>query len=488
MFRNILASTPLTSDAANAYFADRIYGSDYSGDTSFLATLRALLDPRMKEGDSVYLSFGSSTYGADTLGTNPVETLLNATAGDYANTSNIIRIHHFRNSSQAANTAWMDFVKEHFEKQYPGWRRVEKFTEFYRKVFGVHCFVNPEKRSAILCVDNFGIRQMHYLQCGVVAFLPWYFDPESGVSEQEMELIQSLREKTSERYELCIAQIAQRYDFKTARVRQLLGGFELRYERMQRDQIQRQLEHCITQINSLNDRIGQFLTSQRDYENQLFGLDAKLAQDNGDSEIMEYFLCNDHLVLEDVSDTTMAFAVRDYLTYFDEEMARTVIDNPTSYIYRPDGSDCERIIPKEDMKRLMKAIFLDQTLRVRFCAAYSFRLEGNVSAQGNHRYGAECAGYTPNPHIDRFTCLGDYSKTINQALQRRDYIGAIEQCIASCKSLNFADSAVFSEFMRRLYGIGGFSGNMNCIELPDGTVTNAKGAIAWLKRGDETDG
>ena len=64
-----------------------------------------------------------------------------------------------------------------------------------------------------------------------------------------------------------------------------------------------------------------------------------------------------------------------------------------------------------------------------------------------------------------------------------DYIGAIEQCSASCKSLNFNDSPVMQEFMRRMYGISDYQDNINtrCIELPDGTVVTPVDAINWLK-------
>ena len=60
-----------------------------------------------------------------------------------------------------------------------------------------------------------------------------------------------------------------------------------------------------------------------------------------------------------------------------------------------------------------------------------------------------------------------------------------EQCISSCKSLNFADSPVITEFMCRIYGISASRVNMKCIELPDGVVVNPADAIKWLKEQDE---
>lgn len=477
MFKTAITSTPLTSDAANAYFEEKVFGNTWMRDTTFLATLRALLDPRMKENETVELRFTSSSYSVRDLNNAGERSAIGAVGNSSDNT---ISVHSFNAAMPDTNTAWMDFVEKNFERLRPGWHRLEKVTTFFRKVFRVLCYINPEVRNVSIFVDNLDISRMHYLQCGIFSFMPWYFDQEAGVSELEMDLIKSLRNKTPDRYQECLAKIAERYDFKTARIRQLLAGFETRYERVQCDDLRYRLQTTINSINELNERISSYLRQQRDYELALLGYETKIAQSEGeDSEIMEYFLCNKHLMLENVDDSNMKFIVTDYVSYFDEEAVRRVLDNPTSYIYRTDGRDRGNIIPHDDMKLLFEAIFIDESIKMRFCAAYQFQLAGNVSALRNYRYPSECSTYTPNPHIDRFGCMGDNGKIINERLRDHDYVGAIEQCIASCKSLNFCDSPVMSEFMNRIYGIGGYT--MKCIELPDGKIVTPKEAINYLK-------
>ena len=66
-----------------------------------------------------------------------------------------------------------------------------------------------------------------------------------------------------------------------------------------------------------------------------------------------------------------------------------------------------------------------------------------------------------------------------ERLTENDAIGAIEQCVSSCKSLNFGDSVVMETFMNRLCNIDGYEFN-KCIELPDGSVVNIKDAIKWM--------
>ena len=54
MFKSSVTQTPFTTDAANAYFTN-ITGGGFGYDRTFLATLRALLAPRMQEGESINL-------------------------------------------------------------------------------------------------------------------------------------------------------------------------------------------------------------------------------------------------------------------------------------------------------------------------------------------------------------------------------------------------------------------------------------------------
>lgn len=484
MFKSVINSTPLVSDAADSFFQN-IRGDSFQRDMTFLSTLRALVAPRMEADDSINLSFSESNYTVENVNSNSVSRVISAVCGgSYAvnGYTGQIQIHNFTSQSQDDNYACMELMKSSFEQQYEGWHRLNKVTDFFRKTFYVLCFINPEKKSVYLFTDRMDVKKMHYLQCSIFAFLPWYFNPEAGVSELEMELIESLREKTSSKYEECIVRIASQYDFRTQKIRNLLAGFETRYEKQECETVRRTIQEYIDKINSLDREIGEYLRYKADKEIRLLGLEAKIAQgESEDSEIMEYFLCNNRLVLEEVTDTYMVFSCMDYLTYFDEDMAKQMIDNKRSYVYRPNGRACNNFIKEDDMKKLMYAIFIDQTLRVKVCCAYRFELRGTVDGLSHHRYGYEFRECTPNTHIDRYSCMGNYKRTINQLLQKHDYIGAIEQCIASCKSLNFADSTVMEEFMRRLYGISNDEVNTRCIELPDGKVVTPKEAVEWIK-------
>nr|WP_290461268.1 hypothetical protein [Acutalibacter muris] len=486
MFKNSIVSTPLTTDAANAYFSN-ITGQKYGNDNSFLATLRALVAPRMKEEDAIVLKFGRTDYNAGAIRSVPGDRAVRAICDSYYldDAEGNVIIHNLTADTDS-NLANLQILDSYFVGHYMGYHRLEKVKEFYRKAINVDCYINPEKKNVILFVDKLDNKKLHYLQQSILAILPWYFDPSNGVSELEMELIQSLRETTSEKYEDCLARVAEKYDFKTARIRQLLGGFETRFERMECDRVRGEIEDYDRRINMLNNDIGALLANRNESCIRLLGLETKIANGGEDSEIMDYFLCNHKLFLEEVTDTDMYFSVKDYLTYFDRDMAEVAINNPNSFVYHNGRNGEFRGVSAEKMKKLMREIFVEEAprLRIKVCAAYRFSLNGSVGTQGGHNFGYEFNDAMPNTHIDRYKCLGNYQKTINQLLQRRDYIGALEQCIASCKSLNWGDSPVMGEFMRTMWGTSEYNYNNRCIELPDGRVVKPADAIKWLEEQD----
>lgn len=479
MFKAIINSTPLTSDVANDFFQN-VFGNYYDGDASFVATLRALVAPRMQEGETLCLLLSESSYLKSQISCYETDRMIRGICDPNGVDNGTILIHNFANRNQSDNYANLELMKSAFCQTYPGWIRLDKVTEFFRKTFYVLCFVNSSTKQVVIFTDNMDIRRFHYLQCSIFAFMPWYFDPKKGVSQEEMELIQSLREKTSEKYEDCIAKFAAKYDFRAAKIRKLLTGFETKYERQECNRVEGVIQNCINEIGSLSRQISEYLGLKRDYEIKLLGLENRIASNNGESEIMDYFLSNDRFVLCNVDDDTMTFIVKDYLTFFDDEMAMSVIDNQSSYIYLPDGRDCSDIIPEDDMRMFMTAI-VEQRIRIKFCAAYEFTFGRRVRALSNFSYGSECRDCTPNPHIDRYSCMGNYERTINTLLTENNYIMALEQCAASCKSLNFGDSPVMKEFMSRLYGISDHRVNVKCVELPDGKIVTPKEAIEYLK-------
>lgn len=479
MFKTTISNTLLTSDAAQAFFPN-ISGDKFQNDWSFLATLRALLAPRISEDDRITLRFTSTNYRQSDISGMSVAKIMESINYNLPldGCTGVFAVHNIRGDIDG-NKNCFKAIEECFVAQHEGYSRLDKMTAFFEKSFPVMCFINAETKNVIFFVDTMDVRKMHYLQTAILPAMPWYFDPKVGVSEEEMELIRALREKTAEKYEAAIKVIASKYDFRSARVRQLLAGFETRFERIERDRVKEQIRTKDRDIDSYNQAIGDLLKQRNELCTRLLGLELKVEQGGDASEIMDYFLCNKKLTLETVNDSNMVFCASDYMSYFDKDMAERMIKNDGSYLYRNDNT-----LTRKKMRKFFEALFLKETIKLRFCAAYSFAMGGNVSPMTDYNFPPELSDYTPNPHINRFHCMGNYSGTINRLLKDNNYIGALEQCIASCKSLNLGDSAVMSEFVSYIY-----SGRVGkCFELPDGSIVDVKQAIKWIEEQEAGDG
>ena len=464
MFAQRIDNTPLSSDMANISLK-RIYRTSPSVyDNSLLVTARALLDPRIPEGETLFIH--EMVY-------NPPESKSPADAikGHFEGYSTPYLIHCIV-SRMGDET--LEVLRDKFCKMYEGFERLDAVTVFFKRAFNILCFVNKEKKQAVLFTERLDIRKYHYMQCAILSFMPWYFNPEDGVSDDEMALINSLRSNSVGDYIDAIEKISQRYDFRTMFIKTKLDGFEKVFERRELEAARQSYERVVNKINSYSAEISNLLQDKSEYEARIFGLKYKIEEES-DSEIMEYFIRNKRLVLQYVQDNNITFAVKDYISYFDEDIIMKLLNNKNSFMYMPN-------IPKEDLELFFKEAFIEESIKIRTCASYALRVPGGVQAISNGDFSdSQFINCIPNAHINRYSCLGNYLITINEAITNGDYITAIEQCVASCKSLNFSDAVVAEDFVGTL-----FRGNApRCVELPDGRCVTAKKAIEWLKEGNE---
>ena len=118
MFRQTIALTPLTTDAANSYFSN-ITGDRWDNDNSFLATLRALVAPRIKEEDSIRLKFGRTNYDKSTVVGNNAREVVSAICRNYnlTDSNGLVVIHSFYNDHDS-NMANFDVINSTFASMY----------------------------------------------------------------------------------------------------------------------------------------------------------------------------------------------------------------------------------------------------------------------------------------------------------------------------------------------------------------------------------
>ena len=474
MFLKYIGTTPLTNEDADLLFDKKIYGDDVYGDTTFVASMRAMLADRIPEEETVRFRFGSSSYNAGDITDGNRKAVIRLMK---PNDRNVIKL-HVLDGNNDGNDEWFKFFKENVSAEYPDWIEVPRVEAFFKKVLDITCFVNVEQHSTALVVKNLDRRKMHYIQCGIPVFFPWFFTDTAKVTETDLEIVKSLQMKSEKRYLEILSEIAKKYDFAKTKIRKLLSGFEVKFEQEKLQELKYRSEEAMNEIRRLQERLNECYSSRTQYEDTILGIETKInnAEEGGESEVMQYFLSNRALHLERVDGSCVYFSVNTYFEYYDEDMVEKMVSNKRSYIYRyVDSSEMD------DIEKLVRSIFIDEELRIKTCAAYSVTSGGGVSPLTDFDFSKEIYGdCIPNTHINRYGCLGNHVKIINELLTKYDYVGAIDQCISSAKSLNFADTTVGQEFFRTLFGYGDSSINTKCIELPDGSVVGYKDAIKYL--------
>lgn len=471
MFQEAIKTTPLTGNPADTVFSN-INGSAFRRDMSFVATLRLALHGRIPDEESVRVFANSVTRSASRYrDSHDIEAAIGFKVDDIS--CGQLMINYMDVVANDAERA-MEFIDANFTQSFSGWERMQKVTDLFRASFKISAFFNAEKKSTIVFVERMDMRIWHIIQTAIAGFLPWYFKGEKKENMTEvMELLYSLREKESAKYMECLAKFAGKFDFRTAKIKADLDGFEASALQSRLNAVEQRMNRLMREINDYYREISEKMREKYDLDIQFTGISEKISAGEKPTEIMDMFLSNKNLVLEYVDDSTVTFGVKGYMELYDADALKGAIRNKNSFIYQSRGSS----IDKEDMAKLMSAIFLERKLKLRTCAVYYINLTGAFDGRGGFDYGSEYTGYFPNPHIDRYSCTGDYKRAVYECLENHNYLMAFENAAASARSINFNDAPVMNEFMHRMYNYSG----VGFIEGPDGELMVPARAIAWLK-------
>lgn len=474
MFKELMISSSFTSETADCVFPN-VCGDRYVGDVSFIATLRALVSNRMSKDDTLYLRIKNRAIRSQAIKDGSVSDKLSALS--IGGENNSICIYKLSSEDSEGCRLAMDFLDEYFVKTYPQFVELKDLRAFVAKNANMRFYINEDDRSILVFAENLNIRLYHYIQSLISRLLPWYFK-DKPLNSDERELVKSLIQKTPDDYKRLIEEFAKKYDFREQKIKRMLDGFETAAKRNQLKCVERAIKNVEDDIEI---NINQYKALLRKREEDMIrkdGLTAQIKAGIKDSEIMEYFICNRHLNPVNVCESELEFIVSCYLENFDLDMYERISNNFDSYMY---GTyDVTNDVFKEATvrKKFFDAIFSDDPLlKIKTCAFYCCDLLGSVSTQRRYEFPSEYADMLPNAHLHVHSCLGNQKPLIEEALRRGDYIGAIEQCVCSAKSINIGESSTFPFVAKEI-----FSANAKkIIELPDGTSCTPTEALKWLE-------
>lgn len=463
MFTKEISSITLANEIADRLF-DNITASHYCMDKTFTATLRAVLHGRLLAGESLHLALVPLGYGAVTPDT--IAASIRQHDVNHSYTIYIVYSQDKQLGDQMLNIVRSSFGngKQYFDT----YALQEDLRMFYIKMLNGLFYTNGF--SAIIFLETLDMRRFHALQMMIPKYLPRLF-AENPLTEIEAALLKSLGGRGHTEYERLIEQFAQRFDMRGEIIRTRLKGFETVFERERMQQV--------TQAIATYEREYQmYLTNLRDKLNMiqeqqiiLAGLQCQIDGADNDSELMEYFLCNKQLSIIRVHGTELEFVVHGYADIYDEEAFETYAGNLNSYLYNQLGNG----VTREEMERLYRAVFGDGNYKLRLCAAYRADMRNAIKPVMDYIFPPESQTYLPNPHIQSYGCIGGYASRFVEYMQKRDYVGAIDQAAVSARNLNFYDSAVMSAFAKNLSRTA-----IKCIEDMDGNLMTPREVIKKL--------
>ena len=486
MFANEISNLTLTSEISNDIFPN-IYGDYYNDDVSFLAALRALLNPRITEEKSVILTISESVNNYESLKPLKASDILCYTICKYLSieeNSNYILLHTLDSNNSENNALTLELIRDSMEN-HSGFKRLEDLTVFMKKLANVDFHINEAKRAVIIVADRLDFKKYHMLQSLIPRYFPWYFK-DNPINDREKELLKSLTLNKSDEYIELIESFADNYDFRSLKITKLLSGFETKIERDRLENIKLEIKNIDSTITSVSARFAELAKRRNECTVTQLGLLEKIEQDNG-SEIMDYFLCNKSLYLTSVTSTNITFAASGYLDNYDPEIYERIIKNEKSLFYRKSENrkKYSDTYTDEDIKMFLDAVFDKQILKIKVCAAYTFDIENpKVTGKTYFEYPAELDNCLPNQHVHRLGCLGNNRMHINTLLANKDYITAIEQCVSSTRNINMSDTPVVEYFMSEFLS----ENTGKFVELPDKSCCTPKEALEWLKNQDQEKG
>ena len=170
-----------------------------------------------------------------------------------------------------------------------------------------------------------------------------------------------------------------------------------------------------------------------------------------------------HLITFKDNNPYKYFEVKTTLSYFDDELAERVINNDESIIY---DVKCKHIT-KCDLKEFLKKIFIERVAKIRMCAGFKFSvLPFYINAVTEYKFSDDAKESIANPLLNCYGDLGMSSNFIRSAIQCGDAERVFNICVATCGSIDFADSVVLYRFIEELDHA--YDYNIPCVELDHG--------------------
>lgn len=484
--KNAITSTALTTPMANKCFGDRISADRFRDDVAMESMAKALFDKRLGDGEKIQIRF-QSFYGDTAV--NCVKDYLSefkkAGSGSLficaiptrkeENGKIIDRLIKEMNISGLYKMADIMAVLKH--------QGMDSIFLTNTKPDAKTKFSPFDNDKSFVVMENITMARWHML-CSLLKRLLGKWFAEMPMTEDEMNgLAKGLQADTPDVFLSAIQKYADQLDLRGMFIREELKDFESKFEKERIVALEQEAKTLDNQMDDCEKTLLELATKKDEILATLFGYQTRDAAP--EPFTMNYFLANKNMVLVKCNSSSLEFYSYGWLDNFDPEKAKATFgrDHMSSWLENNE----EYGISKEDAKRLYKAIFLEDKVKIRLWSHFKLSLRGRdgesfIQVIGGTDCPPEIQNALPNPHHCYNSCIGDHRSFINQAMRRRDIVGALAQCLEATKGVNIMEAASYRYLASDLFNP--FYGKVVYINAT-GEFMTTKDAVAYLKQHEE---
>lgn len=343
-----------------------------------------------------------------------------------------------------------------------------------------------ETKNAVgIFVNSRDFRLYHLLMSFVSLYYPSLF-VEKKMTEEDYTIVKSLSNKEKDKFYTSVQNVLKPFTIEFRRLQ--LSSLMKDIHDVKINNALNNVNNLRSSANSIEEQLGRVIAQLKDAIVLYEGMKATENYDAPEEELVEYLSNNADIHGLDIRDHRLYFSVTTLLNNFNQQAWDTFSNRGNIYDGEYSANLLDVFKKRENRKIILDAIFSeDPKLFVRMAGNYTINLDQcRVSTSSGYDYenvDPVFKDYMPNPHLKIFECLGGYRDRIMPALRDRNYISAIEICIASAGSINLDEvTQTFRPFLGWI-----LSSTNKIMQTQDGTAMTPEEALVWLIDNKEKD-
>ena len=312
-------------------------------------------------------------------------------------------------------------------------------------------YVNEKTNQAVIVAPDLDIKQFHFLQQTITHLFPCYFK-DQPLGKDEIELLKSFDSDNLPLIKSLYAKLFDASGIKEKVKREKLSTFVTEMKKTELDRRQRMVDKLRSDADDLLRRYSNVLSDLKDANYNLQGF--KISMREGiEDELLSYLDSNPNVYVVDTSPGGIDIIAKGFLDQVDSDALIEYIENDDSYLYYPEYEYSDAFNDTDDRIALIEALWgYNPKFKLLTCGYYSLRFENEARSVSGYDYPEDIiGGAIPNPHINKYACLGNYGPLITQKMNNCDVIGAIDQCLLSVRSLNICEDVSVNELLDWLF-------------------------------------